>query len=84
MKHIIEQYGEPVNYLHVSGDDFKQLEPFLLGLGIRCRVMMTSWEDGVMYHDIQAENPYKFWNTPEQRRIADSQLTPFAISCYKR
>lgn len=81
MKNITNQYGMEVNNLTLTWDEFKELEPFLKKLGVRCRVCISDRE-GVT---IQAENPYKIWaNHPKCKEIADDMMTDFKINCYKR
>lgn len=60
MEHITNQYGRGVNYLKMPSEAyFKVLDPFLLELGIRSRVMSSYYQDGVCMVEVQADNPYK-------------------------
>ena len=81
MEHIVEEYGKKCNLLELTSDEYRILEPFLLSLGVRTRV--TKWDSKKIV--IQAENVFNScWISQIAREIAEEQLTPFSISCYKR
>lgn len=89
MKHITEEYGTETNLLQLTQEEYKQLEPFLRQLGIRCRT--TTWDSKEM--TVQAENPYKYQlhsaavgNSEIKRyeQYADELMTDKYISLYKR
>ena len=94
MVRITEQYGQETNLLRLTGEELEQLEPFLRALGVRMRSCVVWWEDGVRYHEVQAENPYKVWaylagngrSIPADyvRKQGDDEMTDFRISTYKR
>lgn len=84
MEFINEEYGNKCNLLEVTEKEYKMLEPFLLGLGVRSRITKSykKGEDWMVV--IQGENPYRFWIGQNERRAAERQLNPYAISCYKQ
>ena len=90
MKFISEEYGSKCNLLKLTWKEYQELEPFLLSLGVRSRFTISysepNEETGKMEEVciIQAENPYKFWINENERKIAEKELTPFSIACYKR
>ena len=84
MEHIKRQYGQDVNYMRITGEELEQLEPFLKGLGVRVR-KMVSWKEGeTWYHDIQAENPYKSVARGHDREFADRMMSDEMIAVWKR
>ena len=81
MKHITEEYGIETNELSLTWDEYEQLEPFLIKLGVRTRSIISD-RNGLT---IQGENPYKTWaNHPMCKEIADDEMSDFKINCYKR
>lgn len=58
MKHITMEYGQPCNYLELTEAEYKVLEGFLRGEGVRCRAI-TRYNGNVT---IQAENPYETYS----------------------
>jgi len=81
MEHITKEYGMEVNFIKVSKDEYKALEPFLLALGVRTRVTIISNGE----YTIQAENSYKTWmSSSYDRKNAENQLTGYALECWKR
>lgn len=93
MKHIPEEYGQKCNLLELTQDEYAALEPFLLALGVRTRTTSCWVEDGSIVCKIQAENPYKTSLsgyrglndiTALAYEMAEREMAPFSISCYKR
>lgn len=93
MKYISEEYGQKCNLLELTQDEYAALEPFLLSLGVRTRTTSYWAEDGSIVCKIQAENPYKVSLigykglneiTARAYEMAEREMTPFSISCYKR
>lgn len=89
MKHISEEYGTKCNLLQLTEDDLAALEPFLLGLGVRCRMTKMESVDGVPTLTIQAENVWKenalfYHDTYLVRKGVKSDLEPDSIAAYKR
>ena len=81
MEHITKEYGMDVNFLKVSKDEYKVLEPFLLALGVRTRITTIEGNE----YTIQAENSYKTWmNNPHDRKCAEDQLKGFTLQCWQR
>lgn len=82
MEHIREQYGSQVNYLKLTRDEYKALEPFLLALGVRSRVTQI---DTDRTYTIQAENVFKSCMTNRNdREYAEHFLTNEMIEVYQR
>ena len=79
MKHIDLEYGSGTNLLELTSDQLVELEPFLNALGIKVRT--TRYCAGV--HVIQAENPYKYWISQNDRRYADAEMSPDELRRYK-
>lgn len=93
MKYISEEYGQKCNLLELTQSEYAALEPFLLALGVRTRSTSYWVEDGSTVCKIQAENPYKVSLIGHKRlnditarayEIAEREMAPFSISCYKR
>lgn len=89
MKHITQQYGQAENLLELSEEDYRQLEGFLVKLGVRTRRVSSDWGAGTTV--IQAENPYqvqlelysKYHPAESILAFADKQMTVDEIARYK-
>lgn len=86
MKHITTEYGQPCNYLELTEEEYKALDGFLRGVGVRSR--RTSSYNGVV--TIQAENPYQrnliryfYHNGKNILKFADEEMTDKEIARYK-
>lgn len=89
MKYIMQEYGSDCNLLQIPTEELKELEPFLLSLGVRCRRTKSECVDGVWIDTIQAENVWRenmrFYIYTENARVgAEKDLEPDSISIYKR
>ena len=80
MERIDTQYGREVNYLRLTKEEMKTLEPFLVKLGVRMRWM--SCYQGVF--EVQAENPYKCWIGSDERKFADEDMSEKSRERYNR
>ena len=81
MEYIKEQYGIEANFLKLTADEYKVIEPFLLAHGVRTRVTMIESSE----YTIQAENSYKTWMYDKnERKWAEDDLTGFRLECYQR
>lgn len=93
MKHITEEYGQECNRLELTENEYKNLEPFLISLGVRSRFVCCYYKDKTLMYEIQAENPYKnilarhsFYNEGIKRDfdIANKDMEPASMAHYKR
>ena len=80
MKHIKEEYGMSCNLLELTHDEYKELKPFLLALGIKTRSVRSDREKVV----IQGKNPYEIWINEDRRKIAEEDFAELSLSCYER
>ena len=80
MKHIDFEYGSETNKLKLTYGELQELRPFLEKIGIKCRVTEFYGHDCT----IQAENPYRDWILPEQRKNADDEMTEENLAVYAR
>ena len=68
----------------LSKEEYKAIEPYLIGIGVRTRV--AAIKGGVYY--IQADNPYMryvgLYGSEQVKRLSDDAMTDDAIKCYKR
>lgn len=80
MKRINIKYGLECNLLQLTQEELKQLEPFLLALGVRCRISQDNFNGECV---IQAENVYKTRADLLTTTRAESLLTEDNIKSYK-
>ena len=81
MEYIKEEYGTKVDFLKLTANEYKVIEPFLLAHGVRTRVTMIENSE----YTIQAENTYKTWMRDAfDRKLAEDNLTGFRLECYQR
>ena len=80
MKHINKKYGLECNLLQLTQEELKQLEPFLLALGVRCRISQDNFNGEYV---IQAENVYKTCADLLSTHRAERLLTEDYIKSYK-
>ncbi|MBR4606341.1 MAG: hypothetical protein IKO41_08985 [Lachnospiraceae bacterium] len=81
MHHINKENGISTNMLMLSREEYGQLEPFLLKLGVRSRITQET-ESAIV---IQAENVFNnCFITEQSRRFAGDKLSPEGVKNYKK
>ena len=90
MLFIKEDHEMQCNLLKLTEKEYKELEPFLIGLGVRSRVTEfyseTNSETGKPEDVciIQAQNVYQYGSNTNDRKLAESLLSDDAVAWYKR
>lgn len=88
MKYIGTQYGAAANLLELTMDEWAALGQFLECLGVRTRMTMGEFRDGVFVVTIQGDNPYRDWLRIDMigktLGKADKEMTPESIAAYMR